>query len=77
MHDEDLVVGRKEILSFLRLSDWGAVLKRVEAGLPDVKVCGRIEMSRLKYREWRTELRSEKGDTVSPGTRLITLSKNP
>ena len=55
MHDEDLVVGRKEILSFLRLSDWRAVRKRVREGLPVVKVCGRIEMSRLKYRAWKRD----------------------
>ena len=69
MHDEDLVVGRKEILSFLRLADWGAVRKRVKEGLPVVKVCGRVEMSRLKYRKWRTDLRSEKGNVNEEGRR--------
>ena len=53
MHDEDLAIGRKEILSSLRLVDWGAVQKRIEEGLPVVKICGRLEMSKAKYRKWK------------------------
>lgn len=67
MHDEDLVVGRKEILSLLRLSDWDAVRKRVKEGLPVEKVCGRIEMSRRKYQIWRDTNPSKKGLCLEKG----------
>jgi len=60
--DDDLLAGRKEILHFLRLSDWGAVVGRIEKeGLPVEKIGGRIEMSLRKYREWRDEIKPGKG----------------
>lgn len=61
--DNDLLVGRKEILDFLRLSDWAAVVSRIHEGLPVEKVGGRIEMSKRKYRAWR--------DGLKPGSRII------
>jgi hypothetical protein len=59
--DDDLLVGRKEILDFLRLSDWEAVIGRIKEGLPVEKVCGRLEMSKRKYRAWRDEIRPGRG----------------
>lgn len=67
--DDDLLVGRKEILEFLRLSNWGSVVNRVKEGLPVEKVCGRIEMSRRKYRVWRDEIRPGKGIVDEDGSR--------
>lgn len=68
--DEDLLVGRKEILSFLRLSNWGSVIGRIKEGLPVEKVCGRIEMSKRKYRVWRDEIRPGKGIVDEDGRRV-------
>jgi len=59
--DDDLLVGRKEILTFLRLSSWNAVVGRIREGLPVEKVCGRIEMSKRKYRLWRDEIEPGSG----------------
>jgi len=70
MMDDDLLVGRKEILGFLRLSDWEAVIGRIKEGLPVEKVCGRIEMSKLKYRAWRDEIRPGQGITDVEGRRF-------
>lgn len=60
--DDDLLVNRKEILDFLRLSDWEAVLSRIKnEGLPVEKVGGRIEMSKRKYYAWREGIMPGKG----------------
>lgn len=55
-YDDDLIIGRKAILTFLQLSDWGAVQRRIGKGLPVVKIAGRIEMSRKKYQIWRDKM---------------------
>jgi len=67
--DDDLLVGRKEILDFLRLSNWEAVIGRVREGLPVEKVCGRIEMSKRKYCAWRDGIRVGKGIVDEEGRR--------
>ncbi len=60
--DDDLLIGRKRILHFLQLSDWEAVVARIQKeGLPVEKVCGRIEMSLQKYRTWRAKFEPGKG----------------
>lgn len=51
--DSDILVGRREILAFLRLCDWTAVSARIKEGLPVVKVCGRLEMRIVAYDEWK------------------------
>ena len=53
MKDDDLIVGRKGILEFLLLSDWCAVMSRLHLGMPMQKICGRWEMSRKAYEDWK------------------------
>lgn len=65
MGDQDLLAGRKEIMQFLRLADWSAIMSRVDNGMPAVKVCGRWEMSISDYRKWREAL-SIKGTMMIP-----------
>lgn len=61
MIDHDLLTGRKRIMYLLQLSDWDAVLNRIEQeGLPSIKVCGRWEMSLKAYRTWRDGLAVKK-----------------
>lgn len=54
--DTDLIRGRKAITIFLQLSGWGAVLERINNGLPVAKVGGNWEMSITAYRSWRENL---------------------
>ena len=51
--DKDLLAGRKEILAFLDVARWSAVMKRRKMGMPMTKVCGRWEMSIEGYRQWK------------------------
>ena len=52
--DADLILGQKNILTFLGLSNFRAVLKcRDEEGMPLVKIGGRWEMSKRAYHAWK------------------------
>lgn len=60
MGDSDLLAGRKQIMGFLKLSAWEAVMVRKKIGMPIVKIAGRWEMSIESYRKWRETLVGEK-----------------
>jgi hypothetical protein len=74
--DDDLLVGRKEVLDFLRLSNWGSVVGRIREGLPVEKVNGRIEMSKRKYRAWRDSIPPGKGIIDEDGRRTDASTKS-
>lgn len=51
----DLLVGKDEILDYLRRADWRSVRKLIrEKGFPAVKVLGRWESSCRAIDEWRS-----------------------
>jgi hypothetical protein len=61
MGDSDLLAGRKQVMTFLKLGDWEAVMSRKKIGMPIVKIAGRWEMSIEAYRKWRDTLVTENG----------------
>lgn len=49
---DDLLATQKEILSYLRRSDWPSVEKLIDDGLPVRKVGGRWEALKTEVERW-------------------------
>lgn len=48
----DLLAGKKEIMDYLRCSDWSRVEKLIKEGLPVMKIAGRWEALKSGIDTW-------------------------
>lgn len=52
---DDILAGQKEILAYLRRSDWRSVLRLVrDEALPVAKIAGRWESSKMALDAWHS-----------------------
>lgn len=53
---DDLLVGRKQILSYLRRADWNCIKALITQGAPIIRVGGVWELRTVEYEDWRKKM---------------------